>query len=506
MSSVYMQLQNTEQNSVLTGYSNILFNETLAHSDEEQIRYDTTTGIITIYKLGAYYLDWFLVSQQSASPVVLLLAVTSEGGRFVPANTALKRDEVTGSAVINVDEPGVQIALTNGTGDLVLGDVPVVANLVIHSLDMESVVSPSNPNLECDGGSIINFQSGVVDCPVCNPFSWPILLDVLQISWMQEQCNYLKKVCTPSGIEDLLGFPKGILSHVSVKSHCEPIFIDLLKILDDLTEPFDMFSRVVSDAGLFSTDVYLNHADISVVPAISTGDLPFFGLDGPLTPLIIAKDGFITSFAAEYDGVVAFDSSLFNTIPGIIITINQLFNLFASTIDTLIRTLSSISSILIGLGAPLPSLYADTLNNLIMKRLLAQTSDFNHHVHAVLWKRADHYNEDTEWEKVTDIDLGPVPWLELAPLDTFVSSIGDIIAAGGNVLSTLLTLLGSRGTLNHSPTNVPFRAAMDTHIHHPISAGDYLIVQFTLVGSDNTTVLAGVIATNIMASVAIDCE
>jgi hypothetical protein len=504
MSTVFMQLQSTAANAVVPADGVLSFDTNLSQS-VNNISYNEATGVIAIPQTGVYYVYWSVVTQLVVHSAEVSV-VTSTGDIFY-ADSSLREGMITGSAIIDVDTVGgVQFSIRNtSSSDIQLADVNPVANLVIHSIETDSVNSEI-PVIK-NGGSVVNFNSGGID--VTNPLTYPILLDILQISWMSDQINQLSKLCTPEELEICLGLHSGILSNIAVKIVLSPVLLALEQAIDALTLPLQNLFKLTSDNGLISMDSYIGHSNVGIVPAIASADLPILSLvAGPPYPQIIARDGMITSFAAEYDCLAAVDISLINLLPGAIHTVNGLITAVIDAFSVLVSTIGSLSALLLSLGSPLTAKYADILNKRLIHQFKTGTPNTNHHVHAILWKGSPNQGcalgGEVDWEKVSDLDLGLVPWLELAPIDTFLSSLGDVIAAGGNTLSTLLSLLGSRTTPNLSPTNTPFLDAKTSGIKHPIQAGDYLMVQFTLVGSDNTTILAGVLATNLMASVQIE--
>ncbi len=501
MSSAYLQLQSTAQGTTLGGYEPIRFDYIVSQLQSAEIIYNNTTGIIQFNREGVYYLDWFVVTESSDVPVTILLQTTDQ--KIVNSDTSLVKDEVTGSAIITVGSEPRYLALTNGTEAITLGHVPIVANLVIHSVDMSEITGGNTESKIC--GSTINFQNGVIDCPVCNPFSWPVLLDLLDISWRSERVSQLLECCTKSGMEALLDLNSGVLGSFAVTNQIEPIISALQMEVADLEALYQSLSGIIADAGLLSTDVYLNHASAEVVPAVSGFDVPLFGLDGPIMPQIIAEGGVITAFAAEYDSVVSFDFSCLNLTPGSGDVLNTQITDVNNTLTQFSSTLGDLADVFDNLLSPLPEDYANRLQDLLLSPLSLGLADTNHHVHAVLWHRADEPGNNVQWNKVTELDLGAVDWLGLAPVETFAATIGDIFAAASSLIGWILGLLTGQGSRNLSPTNVPFRSSSVKGLNYPVSAGDYLLVQFKLVGGNDITLAAGVIATNVMASVAIDC-
>ncbi len=501
MSSAYLQLQSTAQGTTLGEYEPIRFDYIVSQLQSAEIIYDNTTGIIQFNKEGVYYLDWFVVTDTSGGPVSILLQTTDL--KIINSDTSLIKDEVTGSAIITVGTEPRYLVLTNGMEAITLGNVPVVANLVIHSTDMDEITGGNNQTKIC--GSTINFQNGVIDCPVCNPFSWPVLLDFLDISWRSEQVAQLLEQSSNSGMEALLDLNSGVLGAFAITNRIAPVISALQMAVSDLDASYHTLSGIIADAGLLSTDVYLNHASAEVVPSVSGFDVPIFGLDGPIMPQILAEGGVITAFAAEYDSVVSFDFSCLNLMPGSGDVLNTQINDVNNALELFSSTLGDLASVFDNLLSPLPEDYADRLRELVLSPLSLGLTETNHHVHAILWHRADEAGNNVQWHKVTELDLGAVDWLGLAPVETFASTIGDIFAAASSLLGWIFALLTGRGARHLSPTNIPLRAGSIKGLNYPVSAGDYLLVQFKLVGENSITLAAGVIATNVMASVAIDC-
>ncbi len=508
MSSIYLQLQSTAKNTAVLSNGNIMFDQALVESDTDNITYDNSTGMFLFHTTGVYYVSWSVAVVETPTTVSSEIALVTSNGDYYRANSSLLTDEVSGSAIVTIELPETGLYVRNlSSGNIQLANVDIVANIVIHSI--EASASGSGGIIAPPGsGSIINFNSGGID--ITNPLTFPILLEVLQLSLIQNEVNNLTDVFSCEGLESLFGMPGGILGLVAngimnvVLAPCRTILNALLGPLADICGP-------TSNEGLVSVDAYIGHANVGIVPALAGADIPILSLiAGPPYPQIIARDGTITSFAAKVDCLAALDVSVFNTIAGVFTTLFNLILELVSAVAAVISTLANIAGELLGLGAFLPDDYADILNNKVFRLWKTTTPDSNHHVHAILWKGnaigSNALGGDVVWEKVSDLDLGPIPWAELSLVDVFISSLGDILEAGGNLIETIITLLGTHGKDNLSPTNLPFAGARISGLNAPISVGDYLMVQFTLVGIDNSTILAGVLATELMASVTISCD
>ncbi len=508
MSSIFLQLQSTAKNSTVLTNENLLFDQALAVSDTVNITYDSNTGMFLFHTAGVYYVSWSAAVVETPAAVSTELALVTSNGDYYRANTSLLTDEVSGSAIVTIGLPDTGLYVRNlSSGSIQLGNVDIVANIVIHSIEANAL-EPGVIIAPPGSGSVINFNSGGID--ITNPLTFPILLEVLQISLIQNEISNLNDVFSCEGLESLFGMPGGILGLVAngimnvVLAPCRTILNALLGPLSDICGP-------AANEGLVSVDSYIGHANVGIVPALAGADIPILSLiAGPPYPQIIARDGFITSFAAKMDCLAALDVSVFNTIAGVFTTLFNLILELVSAVAAVISTLANIAGDLLGFGALLPDDFADILNNKVFRLWKTTTPDSNHHVHAILWKGNAIDNNalggDVVWEKVSDLDLGPIPWAELSLVDVFISSLGDILEAGGNLIETIITLLGTHGKDNLSPTNLPFVDARISGLHDPISVGDYLMVQYTLVGTDNSTVLAGVLATELMASVTIACD
>lgn len=508
MSSIFLQLQSTARNTTIQPNDNLIFDQTLAVSDTVNITYDSNTGMFLFHTAGVYYISWSAAVSETPATVSTELALVTSNGDYYRANSSLLTDEVSGSAIVTIGLPDTSLYVRNlSSGNIQLSSVDIVANIVIHSIEA-SALGPGVIIAPPGSGSVINLGSGGID--ITNPLTFPVLLEVLQISLVQNEIDDLTNVFSCEGLESLFGMPGGILGLVAngimnvVLAPCRTILNALLGPLNDICGP-------TTNEGLISMDAYIGHANVGIVPALAGADIPILSLiAGPPYPQIIARDGYITSFAAKMDCLAALDVSVFNTIAGVFTTLFNLILELISAVASVIATLANIASDLLGLGALLPDDYADILNNKIFRLWRMTTPDSNHHVHAILWKGNTIGNNalggDVVWEKVSDLDLGPIPWAELSLVDVFISSLGDILEAGGNLIETIITLLGTHGEENLSPTNLPFVDARISGLNYPISVGDYLMVQFTLIGTDNSTVLAGVLATELMASVTIACD
>ncbi|MDR2888431.1 MAG: hypothetical protein LBV33_01145, partial [Lachnospiraceae bacterium] len=233
---------------------------------------------------------------------------------------------------------------------------------------------------------------------------------------------------------------------------------------------------------------------------------PIFGLEGgPLTPQLIAGSGTITAFAAEFDCVVACDLSISSILLGIMESINSLIDEVAEELERAIGTLANMTGLLTQLGGVLPDGFEDMIRAIMFPRLNDQLTQASQSIHAVLWHRTDNEVGDAVWNEVVDLNLGPVPWAELAPLNALVATLGDVGAVVDNVADAILSIFGLPEDDDDpiAPSNMPFRAGKAIGLEHAVTAGDYLMVQFTLKGND-FTLLSGVVATNVMASVAIE--
>lgn len=502
MSIVYLHLQSSIQNSTTIMPDSVLkFERTIELSDVNDISYNSNSGIIYLNQIGAYYVNWFVVSETSQGPLEFVLKTSDQ--QAVKSCSPLTKDQLMGSAVIIVTTPGLELTLCNGSSVVTFGDVPVIANLVIHSLDMtEREAGDDTPSC----GTTISFTSGALD--PTNPLTWPLIFEVFQISWLSKQLIDLQDTFTTAGLETLLELPDHVLSNPVVATVANTAINGCTTAVSTLLSCFHDSFSLGENAGLISMDAYIGHSTVGIVPAIASGDLPILSLvAGPPYPQIISRGGIITSFAAGYGALAQLDISLTGFLAGTLNTLNGLIDGLAGAIAALVDTIGSIGSILTGLGAPLPGNYADILNNLILTRLADGAPESNLNMHAVLWKGTpdpqDILQKGITWQKVSELDLGNIQFLGLGPIGSALSGFGAAISAGANVISSLLSLLSSRGTPSQGLNREPLNTALVSGLEHPISAGDYLIVQFTLKGDDHTTLLAGVLASDLMASVTI---
>ncbi len=502
MSTVYLHLQSSIQNSTTIAPDSVLvFERTIELSDINDISYDNNTGIIHLNQVGAYYVNWFVVSEAAPGPLEFVLKTSDQ--QSIRSCSPLSKDQLMGAAVITVATPGLELTLCNGSSVVTFGDVPVIANLVIHSLDMTER-EPWDDAQSC--GTTISFTNGALD--PTNPLTWPLIFEVLQISWFSKQLADLQETFTASGLEDLLELPANTLNNPLVSLVTDHAIAGCITAIADLLSCFNESFKLGDNAGLISMDAYIGHSTVGIVPAIASGDLPVLSLvAGPPYPQIISRGGIITSFAAGYGALAQLDISLTGFLAGTLNTLNGLIDGLGGAIAALVDTLGSIGSILTGLGAPLPGNYAEILNGLILSRLADGAPESNLNMHAVLWKGTpdpqDIIQKGITWQKVSDLDLGDIQFLGLGPIGSALSGFGAAISAGANVISSLLSLLSSRGTPSQGLNREPLNTALTSGLEHPISAGDYLMVQFTLKGDDHTTLLAGVLASDLIASVTI---
>jgi hypothetical protein len=500
-----MQLQKNNDQGVLSPPGDIICFNDAQPQMAPNISYDPIGGLLTLVQPGLYYVNWSVVAEDAdpsnAEPLRITLVY---GQKEITVESTAPADEVTGAGIIEIDSNVAQIYLRNDGDSFYYGSGMVVANLTISSIDMNDDTEPPEPIPDCGCGTVVNFSNGGID--PTNPITWPLIFQALQLSWVLHHCERMQEVCTHSELEKLLGLNEGVLSFILVSPTITPVLNTINDTL--LTSINDLVALLSDNAGIVSMDAYIGHSTMGVVPSLATGDLPILSLvAGPPYPQIIARNGIISSFSAEYDALAAVDVSLFGAFQGALSVMNGIISSLAGAVGTLVATFASIAPMLAGLGSPLPSDYADILNRWILAEQSITTPSSNHHMHAVLWHaKRDAVNAlggAVNWQKVSDLDLGAIPFAELGPLDTILSTFGNIFSAGGNVVSTLLTLLGVRGTPNQALNSMPLSAESVTGLNHAVESGDYLMVQFTLMGNDNTTILAGVLASNLMASVLI---
>lgn len=375
-------------------------------------------------------------------------------------------------------------------------------------------VSFSLTGVNSGAGAIVNFSNGIVDWS--NPLTWPIILNILQIGNI---FTTLKNLFTVEGLEQALGLNSGVFTTLmnlpvvgtALSAALTPVTTALDLLLTAVNLP-DGPGGMMESSGLASMDAYIGHANIGSVPAISGAQVPVLDmLAGPPYPVIISRDGVINSFSAAFQTLVSLDVSLMN---GLQSAIDTAFTIaipdILSKITILVTALESAVTTLASLGTEisLPSDVGDILQQNLVGLLNSGQVPTNLHLYAILWHgtpTAVGGNTGTiNWTQVPQtLDLGLIDFAQLALVHTFIANVGDLGNAFVNTVDGLLSFLGERGIASPQPTNSPVYAASRTDLAEPINAGDYLMVQFTISGPDNTTLISGVAAPNAMASVSI---
>jgi len=111
---------------------NVIFNN-IINDRTKDIKYNTVNGEFTVKKSGKYLINWWIAVNSPALTQVSF-AVRYSGGADVIASTPLGVDQLSGTALITVDDISI-IRLVNVTGSAVtLANTPVQASLVINEI------------------------------------------------------------------------------------------------------------------------------------------------------------------------------------------------------------------------------------------------------------------------------------------------------------------------------------------------------------------------------------
>lgn len=101
-------------------------------SPDNNISYDSSTGVFTFANAGNYYVYWF-VNTQTGSSLDVDFQIQASDGTSYPGSSIFKTGQVTGSAIISPATDGT-FKLVNTSGDtitLAIGDGIVTAEIAI---------------------------------------------------------------------------------------------------------------------------------------------------------------------------------------------------------------------------------------------------------------------------------------------------------------------------------------------------------------------------------------
>ena len=100
------------------------------------ITYNTTTGLFTISQNGHYRVDWWATIDGTAATVGIMLALNVDEKVHSRAAAPPVTSQVSGSALVTVDDAPVTLFITNISEKLITfeDEIDVQANIVIVEL------------------------------------------------------------------------------------------------------------------------------------------------------------------------------------------------------------------------------------------------------------------------------------------------------------------------------------------------------------------------------------
>lgn len=137
MNNIMLQLQKNNIDAVLNN-DNVIFDETVGMLGS--ISYDNVTGIIKISENGLYMIDWCIAMQAtSGSPSVIFKLITDNGQEY-DSNAPNKTGNMSGIAVLNVDDAPVNFSIVNTSSATVFFPNTIIskANLRVFNLSVDT--------------------------------------------------------------------------------------------------------------------------------------------------------------------------------------------------------------------------------------------------------------------------------------------------------------------------------------------------------------------------------
>ena len=144
MSNIALQIQRTVSGSV-TISANVIF-DTASYASGN-IAYDPATGIITLFQPGRYVINWWVAVQSSLSQNGIVFALSSSQGDYLPGNSPIKTDEVSGIGIIETSSSPTTLTLANASTSTVYYSpiVPITAVLILVEDDASGETGPTGP-------------------------------------------------------------------------------------------------------------------------------------------------------------------------------------------------------------------------------------------------------------------------------------------------------------------------------------------------------------------------
>jgi len=129
-----MQLTTVDDKHLPAG-DPIIFNETLT-DNSRFISYDFETGVIEIFKQGNYLIDWDVVIEGSSQEPKVSFGIEVNGEVKASSTLPVTVGQLSGQALIHVDQITTTVRLINNTGETVqLSKFTPIANLRIISVE-----------------------------------------------------------------------------------------------------------------------------------------------------------------------------------------------------------------------------------------------------------------------------------------------------------------------------------------------------------------------------------
>ncbi|MDF2656806.1 MAG: Collagen triple helix repeat protein, partial [Bacillota bacterium] len=142
MIDIALQIERISTGSVLVG-ENVLFETTVYSAGN--IRYDGTTGVITLNETGRYVIHWWVATQSSKSTIGAVFALSSSQGDFLEAASPAKTSEVTGIGIIEAVQLPVTVSLVNASNATIFYATPTPLSATLVLLKDEGSIGETGP-------------------------------------------------------------------------------------------------------------------------------------------------------------------------------------------------------------------------------------------------------------------------------------------------------------------------------------------------------------------------
>jgi hypothetical protein len=142
MNNSVLLLQKNSSNSILNN-NNIIFDETIDSS--ENITYNDQTGVVTISENGTYIIDWCIATQSTSGSSGVIFKLISSQGHEYDSNSSNRTDNMSGIAVLNVENAPINFSIVNKSNSTVFFQDIIVskANLRVFLLNSSNVTNNS---------------------------------------------------------------------------------------------------------------------------------------------------------------------------------------------------------------------------------------------------------------------------------------------------------------------------------------------------------------------------